>query len=113
MRVITSFVLAGWILGGVASPCLAWSACARTARHQCCCGGAANCCCRLSAAHSPVSSMTPAALPTTMDLQSLPAAEASTLPAFETATQPDIGPAGDPAVSQSLPSYLSLHAFRC
>jgi len=113
MRAISSFVLAGWLLGGAVPPCLAGSPCAGTARHECCCGGSGDCCCRLTADRSPVLLLNAAVLPPAPDLQGPPAPEASPIAGIETASPALRHPGPDLGRFESPPVYVCSRAFRC
>jgi hypothetical protein len=114
MRVMSSFVLAAWLVGGVAAPCLVRDGCASPARHKCCCGHAGDCCCLLTASRAPASSSNVASLPTTPDLLGLPAIGTSALPAgARAASEGGATRAADPGRVPSLHLCVASHAFRC
>jgi len=113
MRVITGLVLAGWLLGGVAAPCLVRDTCASTARHECCCDSADQCCCRLTSRGAPASASHVATVTTTPDLLGQPAAEAVALPGVDATSHRDAILATHPTVAQPPPLYVSTCAFRC
>jgi hypothetical protein len=113
MRVISSFVLAGWLLGVVAAPCLIRVPCAATARPDCCCGNGVQCCCHLKADRSPVSPVATATAASITELLGSPGVHCVAHVAPEVASGreglavPDFAPDSSPL------SYLSSQAFRC
>lgn len=114
MRVISGLVLAGWLVGGVATPCLVRDGCASPARHECRCGHASDCCCRLTPTRAPVSSSNIATLPAVPDLLGLTASVTSVLLAgIQSALEGGAALATDAGRLPSLPLFLSSRAFRC
>jgi hypothetical protein len=113
MRVFSGLVLAGWLAGSVAPPCLVGSLCAGTVRHECCCGGTANCCCHLTAAGPAASSLSAAAPPPAPDGQGLPAPEASALASATVTPSPRVALVHALGRFESPPLYISSHTIRC
>ncbi len=108
---MSSLMLAAWILGGVAAPCMA-TTCARVQHERCCCGSAGDCCCRLSSPRAPAPSAGLITAKAAQDSVSLQAAERND----------GAGGSPDPLAAARFahrpartaqPIYLSTHAFRC
>ncbi len=113
MRVLSSVVLAAWLLGGVAAPCFARVPCAGTARHACCCDNPSRCCCHLTAGGSPAAPTTIATFATTSALQGFAGAHAASHAAPMIAPSYDDAASSDPGPVYPAPSYLSSCVFRC